>query len=237
MSAGYYLPAPIYLDDFTGIPPEEGKTYTFLNDPEACPWPIYHWFQDYAEEYDFEGATADYLTLSDLFVESGESLSVMTSSSTSLNVNAVFADGHTENISSVAKYTIDDPEIIQVFRGRIYALKDGEATLLFRTQAQKGRKCRLPCRLPQPHSRLPTRYLIRIFGKMAPLMKQHIRWLRVNTVLAVGITVTALTFQHINTLLSNLEIQIHADIHSGYLTKTATGQHPICLILAANDRL
>lgn len=23
--------------------------YTFLNDPEACPWPMYHWFKEYAE--------------------------------------------------------------------------------------------------------------------------------------------------------------------------------------------
>ena len=46
------------LADFDGVPPAEGEDYTFLNDPEACPWPVYHWYQDYAEkEYqrpDFE---------------------------------------------------------------------------------------------------------------------------------------------------------------------------------------
>jgi beta-xylosidase len=50
--------SPDLLAQFTGEPPAEGEPYTFLNDPEACPWPIYHWYKEYAlEEYprpDFE---------------------------------------------------------------------------------------------------------------------------------------------------------------------------------------
>jgi beta-xylosidase len=42
--------SPHFLADFTAEAPAEGEPYTFLNDPEACPWPIYHWYQDYAEE-------------------------------------------------------------------------------------------------------------------------------------------------------------------------------------------
>ena len=42
---------PHLLARFTGEPPVEGEPYTFLNDPEACPWPIFHWYQEYAEEY------------------------------------------------------------------------------------------------------------------------------------------------------------------------------------------
>lgn len=38
------------LAKFTDVAPAEGEGYTFLNDPEACPWPIYHWYQEYAEE-------------------------------------------------------------------------------------------------------------------------------------------------------------------------------------------
>ncbi len=41
---------PHHLAAFTGIPPALGQPYTFLNDPEACPWPIYHWYQDYAKD-------------------------------------------------------------------------------------------------------------------------------------------------------------------------------------------
>ncbi|WP_321372589.1 cellulase family glycosylhydrolase [uncultured Draconibacterium sp.] len=132
--------SPDLLADFTGIAPADGEEYTFLNDPEACPWPIYQWFKDYKQEYDFQGASTDYLTLTDLIVENGEALSVMTSSSTSLTVNAVFADGHTENISSLAEYTIDKPEIVQAFRGRIHALKDGEANITISYTGPGGNK-------------------------------------------------------------------------------------------------
>ena len=35
------------LAQFDGVPGTDGN-YTFLNDPEACPWPVYHWFKEYA---------------------------------------------------------------------------------------------------------------------------------------------------------------------------------------------
>lgn len=38
------------LARFTGEAPTDGEAYTFLNDPEACPWPIYHWYLEYASE-------------------------------------------------------------------------------------------------------------------------------------------------------------------------------------------
>lgn len=37
------------IEKFTDVPGAQGN-YTFLNDPAACPWPIYHWFKDYAGE-------------------------------------------------------------------------------------------------------------------------------------------------------------------------------------------
>jgi beta-xylosidase len=42
--------SPDLLAKFTGIPPASGQPYTFLNDPEACPWPTYQWYKEYAEE-------------------------------------------------------------------------------------------------------------------------------------------------------------------------------------------
>ncbi len=43
---------PDLLAKFTGIAPAAGDTFTFYNDPEACPWPAYHWYQEYAvKEY------------------------------------------------------------------------------------------------------------------------------------------------------------------------------------------
>lgn len=52
------------LAQFTGEPPAPGQPYTFLNDPEACPWPIYHWYQDYALE-DYPRPEYDKQSLSD----------------------------------------------------------------------------------------------------------------------------------------------------------------------------
>lgn len=47
-----FFTEPHRLKDFTGEPPGEGEDYTFLNDPQACPWPIYQWFEEYAlQEY------------------------------------------------------------------------------------------------------------------------------------------------------------------------------------------
>ncbi|MBN1133163.1 MAG: endo-1,4-beta-xylanase [Bacteroidales bacterium] len=40
--------SPHLLAQFNGILPADGEEYTFLNDPEACPWPVFHWFQEYA---------------------------------------------------------------------------------------------------------------------------------------------------------------------------------------------
>jgi beta-xylosidase len=40
---------PYRLAQFTGIPPANGESYTFLNDPEACPLPTYNWYQEYAQ--------------------------------------------------------------------------------------------------------------------------------------------------------------------------------------------
>ena len=36
------------LAKFTGVAPVAPDTFTFLNDPEACPWPAFQWYKDYA---------------------------------------------------------------------------------------------------------------------------------------------------------------------------------------------
>ena len=40
--------SPEFLAAFKDEPAKDGN-YTFLTDPEACPWPIYHWYQEYAK--------------------------------------------------------------------------------------------------------------------------------------------------------------------------------------------
>ena len=42
--------SPEHLAAFKDEPAKDGQ-YTFLNDPEACPWPVYHWFKEYAKSH------------------------------------------------------------------------------------------------------------------------------------------------------------------------------------------
>lgn len=121
--------SPDLLDDFEDTPPAAGAAYTFLNDPEACPWPIYHWYQDYANEYDFNGVSNDYKTLSELVLEGPDSILVQTTSSISIKLNAVFADGHIEKVASSANYVIENPSVVKVSQGRIFTLADGETNI------------------------------------------------------------------------------------------------------------
>lgn len=39
---------PEWLARFDASNPGQEGEYTFLNDPDACPWPVYHWFEHYA---------------------------------------------------------------------------------------------------------------------------------------------------------------------------------------------
>lgn len=117
---------PHLLAEF-GNPNAPTDIVDFLTDPEACPYPVYHWYQEYAEKYDFKGVSDDYKTLSELYVVGGNTVSVITNSSKSLRINAVFADGHIENVSSIADISVDNLEVVNIVRGRIFAIKDGKA--------------------------------------------------------------------------------------------------------------
>ena len=110
----------------------------FLTDPEACPLPVFQWYQNYADAYDFSGVTDDYLTLSQLQVEGGDNISLLTNSFKSLNINAIFTDGHTESVGSVANIVVGDPDVVSLIRGRILALKDGQTTINVSYSDTKG---------------------------------------------------------------------------------------------------
>lgn len=133
---------PHLLAEF-GNPAAPADVVDFLTDPEACPWPIFHWYQEYANEYDFNGVSDDYLTMTRLFLEGNSNISVLTNSSRSLRINAEFADGHVENVSSLAEITVSNPEVVNVTRGRIFALKDGQANVNVSYTDRKGNQMSL----------------------------------------------------------------------------------------------
>jgi len=123
-----------------GNPNADADIVDFLTDPEACPTPVYKWYEEYANEYGLNGASAEYLTVKDLVVVGDENITVLTKSSAGLKINAVFADGHTENVSSLAEITVDNPDVVNVARGRIFAIKDGQAVLNITYTDSKGTK-------------------------------------------------------------------------------------------------
>lgn len=65
--------SPEYLAAFKDEQPTDGN-YTFLTDPEACPWPVYHWYQEYraaTEGNSISSVTADPEVLTDVFTING----------------------------------------------------------------------------------------------------------------------------------------------------------------------
>jgi len=130
---------PELLAEF-GNPDAPEDIVDFLTDPEACPLPIYHWYEDFANEYGLDGVSEDYLRVTNLLVEGDENMTILTKSSAGLKIRAVFADGHSENVSSVAEITVDNPNVVKVVRGRIFAIEDGQAVLNVTYTDSKGTK-------------------------------------------------------------------------------------------------
>ncbi len=69
------------------------------------------------------------LTLSEIKVTGGDSLTFLTNSSANIIVKATYADGHTEDISAVCKYVNQNPDVLTISKGIATTLKDGEADL------------------------------------------------------------------------------------------------------------
>lgn len=116
--------SPHLLADFKDVPGTPGA-YTFLDDPQACPWPIYHWYQDYRK------GTSDTGALKDITVEGAEAgITLTTGSSSYLMVYANYEDGSTSIVSSKASFSCSDPSIISIDgTGKMTALKDGNVTI------------------------------------------------------------------------------------------------------------
>ncbi|MDD4823417.1 MAG: family 43 glycosylhydrolase [Bacteroidales bacterium] len=95
------------------------------------------WFStepSYDESFYYaENNTVNYtiqsLTLTDIKVTGGDSLTYLANSSSNLIVKATYADGHTEDISSACRYESLNPDVVDINRGAIVTRKDGEATV------------------------------------------------------------------------------------------------------------
>lgn len=111
------------LAQFRDVPGTPGS-YTFLNDPEACPWPVYHWFKEYAGEGSAEGE----LTGLEI-VGMDTSLDIRMGDSRNLIVNAVYADGSKAAVTSKATVSCSDPSVVKIEGGKLIALKEGRTNV------------------------------------------------------------------------------------------------------------
>ena len=120
------------LAQFNGVPGTPGN-YTFLNDPEACPWPVYHWFKEYAGEAVPEG------DLTGLEITGvGETLEIRMGDSKSIIVKALYSDGSVAVVTADATVEIADETVASLVRGKVVAHKEGETKMTVSYTSQAG---------------------------------------------------------------------------------------------------
>ncbi|MBN1926185.1 MAG: xylan 1,4-beta-xylosidase, partial [Prolixibacteraceae bacterium] len=83
----------------------------------------------------FEGFTEEQVTLDSLYVSDGI-VEMLVGTSKTLKITALFKDSHTENVTSSAKITNPDPDIVSIANGQLVAKKDGNVTI---TATYKGK--------------------------------------------------------------------------------------------------
>ena len=138
--------SPHLLAQFNGVAGTEGN-YTFLNDPEACPWPVYHWFKEYAGEGTAEGELTS-LEIMDVDKE----IDIRMGDSKSLIVKALYKDGSTELVTSKIVVTSSDESIVKVDGFKLIARKMGEVNVTVAYTSATGVKkdCKLTVKVITP---------------------------------------------------------------------------------------
>lgn len=121
------------LAAFKDVPGQPGD-YTFLNDPEACPWPMYHWFKEYAEGIVVNGEPEKL----ELMGQEGE-LRLQMGGSHYLKVKATYTDGTVRMVTADAAVSSSDTKVVRVERaGKLVAVTPGEATVTVSYQSAAG---------------------------------------------------------------------------------------------------
>ena len=120
------------LAQFIDVPGTPGN-YTFLNDPEACPWPVYHWFKEYAGEVIPEG------TLTGIEITGvGDSFELRLGDSKSLMVKARYADSSVDAVTAKANISVDDESVATLSGNKLVARKEGTTKLTVSYTSQSG---------------------------------------------------------------------------------------------------
>lgn len=100
------------LAAFEDVPGTPGN-YTFLNDPEACPWAMYHWFKEYAEGVTVNGT----LERLELMGQEGNMLDLPMGGVNYLKLRAVYSDGSVRMVTADVEITSSNPDVVVVGNG------------------------------------------------------------------------------------------------------------------------
>ncbi|MDE5840902.1 MAG: family 43 glycosylhydrolase, partial [Muribaculaceae bacterium] len=87
---------------------------------------------------DFNGYSDDVLTVEHLEFNSDKEILMLPGSSSSLEVKAVYKDGHKADVTSAATYISSDENVVKAVNGRLAAIKDGSATVRVSYAGDKG---------------------------------------------------------------------------------------------------
>jgi len=109
------------LAAFKDEPGVEGN-YTFLNDPQACPWPVYHWYKEYAGEKLPSPSEVELAFSMSMDLDNCE---IMTGGTSGMAVIATYADGYQSTINGNLDVTVSDPGIVSWSDGLFTANKIG----------------------------------------------------------------------------------------------------------------
>ncbi|MCM1355966.1 MAG: glycoside hydrolase family 5 protein [Staphylococcus sp.] len=98
--------------------PAVGGNYTVLNDPEACPWPIYHWFKEYAGDELPEPAS---IRLAFSTPVEGDDCVIMTGNSVGMALVSDYSQGYQSTVSAPVEVAIADPAVVSWADGKFTA--------------------------------------------------------------------------------------------------------------------
>ena len=113
--------------------PASGADYTYFNDPEGCPWQIYHWYKEYAK------GRVQPSSASHIKIGGGDSgLNVVEGGERTVVVNAVLDNGVIFPLQHGVKLESDNPSVVRVSGDRITGIKEGTARVTARAYGQKA---------------------------------------------------------------------------------------------------
>lgn len=109
------------LAQFKDEAPTNGQ-YTFLTDPEACPWACYHWYQEYAQQ-----RQSGYVpTVTSVNLASTD-ISLTPGGIKTLPLTATTTDGLVLDVAGDATYTNSNPAAVAVMGGTLVGRNQGES--------------------------------------------------------------------------------------------------------------